>query len=210
MVLSAIIIFIPGLSLTVGLAELSNRQLVSGTARFMDGIMTLFKLYFGTALGLAIGGLIWPSIAFQAGPPVPTWTAWIGVIILSCCLVVMFQSRLKDALWGIGAGVLAYGTTLWASQFLDMSLSAFVGAFAIGIYSNLFARFKKAPALIVSLQGVVLLVPGSKVYIGLNSIISGQNIVDTNNLGPQTFLIFMSLVAGLIFANVAVSPNRSL
>ena len=209
-VLSAIIIFIPGLSLTVGLAELSNRQLVAGTARFMDGIMSLFKLYFGTALGLAIGGLVWANVDYQAGPPVPPWTAWIAVVILSCCLVVMFQSRLKDAIWGIAAGALAYTSTLWASMYLDMSLSAFVGAFVIGIYSNLFARFKKAPALIVSLQGVVLLVPGSKVYIGLNSIISGQNIVDTSNIGSQTFLIFMSLVAGLIFANVAVSPNRSL
>jgi uncharacterized membrane protein YjjB (DUF3815 family) len=55
-----------------------------------------------------------------------------------------------------------------------------------------------------------LLVPGSKVYIGLNTMISGQNMVGDNPIGPQTFLIFMSLVAGLIFSNVAVAPKRSL
>jgi uncharacterized membrane protein YjjB (DUF3815 family) len=67
----------------------------------------------------------------------------------------------------------------------------------------------KTPALVVLLHGVVLLVPGSKVYIGLNTLISGESMI-TGSVGPQTFLIFMSLVAGLIFANVAVVPKRSL
>lgn len=209
-ILSAIIIFIPGLTLTVGLAELSYRHLVSGTARFMDGMMTLFKLYFGAVLGIALGALLWPKIDYIAATPVPSWTTWLAVSILSSCLVVMFKSRLKDAPWGILAGFVAYTSTLWANNYLDASLSAFVGAFAVGIYSNLFARWMKAPALIVSLQGVVLLVPGSKVYIGLNTLISGEHMVSDNGLGPQTFLIFMSLVAGLIFANVFVSANRSL
>jgi uncharacterized membrane protein YjjB (DUF3815 family) len=48
----------------------------------------------------------------------------------------MFQSRLKDALWGILSGFIAFSTTLWASNYVDMSLSAFVGAFAIGIYTQ--------------------------------------------------------------------------
>ena len=209
-VLSAIIIFIPGLSLTLGLAELSHKHLVSGTARFMDGLMTLFKLYFGTVLGLTIGKLLLPQVDYIAPIAVPGWTAWLAIVILSATLVVMFKSRLKDAPWGILSGFLAYTSTLLASNYLDVSLSAFVGAFVIGVYSNLFARWMKAPALIVSLQGVVLLVPGSKVYIGLNTMISGQNMAGDNPIGPQTFLIFMSLVAGLIFSNVAVAPKRSL
>ena len=53
-VLSAIIVFIPGLALTLGLAELSARHLVSGTARIMDALMLLF-LYFGAFLGIAVG-----------------------------------------------------------------------------------------------------------------------------------------------------------
>ena len=61
-VLSAIIVFIPGLALALGLAELAARHLVSGTARVMDSFMLLFKLYFGAFIGIAIGfALIWPS-----------------------------------------------------------------------------------------------------------------------------------------------------
>lgn len=57
-VLSAIIVFIPGLALTLGLAELAARHLVSGTARVMDAVMLLFKLYFGAFLGVALGQVL--------------------------------------------------------------------------------------------------------------------------------------------------------
>jgi len=67
-----------------------------------------------------------------------------------------------------------------------------------------------APASIVSLQGMIVLVPGSKTYMGLNAFVSGQQMVSTEQLGQQTFLIFMSLVAGFIFANVALPPRKAL
>ena len=68
----------------------------------------------------------------------------------------------------------------------------------------------KLPSSLVKLLGLVVLVPGSKVYIGLNSAISGQAMLNATDVGSQTFLIFMSLVAGLIFANVILPPRKAL
>ena len=78
------------------------------------------------------------------------------------------------------------------------------------MYANLYARWLKAPAAIVLLQGIVVLVPGSKLYMGLNTVISGKEILHIEQIGSQSFLILMSLVAGLIFANIIVDPRRSL
>ena len=61
-ILSGIIVFVPGLALTIGLAELASRDLISGTARIMDAMMLLFKLYFGAFLGLAIGHALFGKI----------------------------------------------------------------------------------------------------------------------------------------------------
>ena len=94
--------------------------------------------------------------------------------------------------------------------YLGESIGIFVGALAVGIYSNLYARWMKAPVSIALLQGIVILVPGSKTYIGLNTLISGETMLNQAHLGPQIFLIFMSLIAGLIFANVVVPPRKSL
>jgi len=209
-VLSSIIVFIPGLALTLGLAELAARHLVSGTARVMDAVMLLFKLYFGAFLGMAIGQQCFGVVEPVTVMAVPAWTSWLAVAILCSSLVVVFRARKRHALWGLLSGFIAYGASLWGGAYLGLALGAFVGAFAVGVYGNLFTRFMDAPASIVSLQGMIVLVPGSKTYIGLNSFISGQHIVGTEQIGQQTFLIFMSLVAGFIFANVALPPKKSL
>ncbi|MEW6982167.1 threonine/serine exporter ThrE family protein [Colwelliaceae bacterium 6471] len=209
-VLSSIIAFIPGLALTVGLAELSARNLMSGTARIMDAMMSLFKLYFGGFLGMALGDLIFGKVEFVQPATTPNWTAWLAVTILSMCLVILFKARKKDAPWGILSGYVAFGASLMGSYYLGGALGVFTGAFALGLYSNIFSRVMKLPASIVRLQGLVVLVPGSKVYIGLNTAISGQYILNATDVGSQTFIIFMSLVAGLIFSNVAFPSLKSL
>jgi uncharacterized membrane protein YjjP (DUF1212 family) len=209
-VLSSIIVFIPGLALTLGLAELAARHLVSGTARIMDAVMLLFKLYFGAFLGIALGERAFGEAAFVAGTPVAGWTVWLAVAILCGSLVIVFRARKRHALWGLLSGFIAYGASLVGGIYLGLALGAFVGAFAVGVYGNMFTRFMDAPASIVSLQGMIVLVPGSKTYIGLNALISGEQMVSTEHLGQQTFLIFMSLVAGFIFANVALPPKKSL
>jgi len=209
-VLSAIIAFIPGLALTIGFAELAARHLVSGNARIMDAMMLLFKLYFGALLGIEIGFAIFGVVDFIKPEPISRHFAWLAVGILVGSLVVLFKSRGKYTLWSMAAGFIAYGVSYAGGTFFDATIGAFLGAFAVGLYSNLFTRLANAPAVIVAMHGLIVLVPGSKTYIGLNSLISGQDFVVSDRVGQQTFLILMALVAGLIFANVALPPKKSL
>lgn len=209
-ILSSIIAFIPGLALTLALSELATRNLMSGTARIMDAVMILFKIYFGGVLGIALGKLLWGEVAFVEPATTPTWTSWLAVTILSFSLVILFKLRKKDAPWGIISGYIAFGASIIGADYLGVALGAFVGAFALGIYSNIFSRVMQLPSSIVKLLGLVVLVPGSKVYIGLNHAVSGQTMLNATDIGSQAFLIFMSLVAGLIFANVALPTRKTL
>ncbi len=210
-ILSSVIAFIPGLALTLGLSELAARNLMSGTARVMDAIMVLFKLYFGAVLGLALGDKFWGVASYVKPETMPNWTAWAAVTTLSISLVILFKVRKKDAPWGIISGYVAFAASIWGASYLGVALGAFVGAFALGIYSNIFSRIMKLPSSIVKLLGLVVLVPGSKVYMGLNFAVLGQDIVGNSaGISSQAFLIFMSLVAGLIFANVIFPSRKSL
>ena len=206
-ILSSIIVFIPGLAITMGLKDLAARHLTSGTSRVMDGIMCLFKLYFGTALGMALGEQIFGPAPYVPAPAVPEWTLWLAVPTLSLTLVVIFKSRLQDAPWGVLSAIVAFVGSLVGTIYLGDSLGLFVGAVMTGIYSNIYSRITNAPSSVVLLHGVVLLVPGSKAYITLNEMISGEVMLTFSNIGPQTFLIFMSITAGLIFAN-SLMPSR--
>ncbi len=209
-ILSAIIVFIPGLALTLGFAELSARHLVSGTARVMDALMLLFKLYFGAFLGIALGFSLFGQVEFVAPTPIEKWTAWVAIALLCMSLIIIFRTRKRHAPWSMAAGFIAYGSSIAGAMYLDSALGTFIGAFSVAVYSNLFTRLANAPACIVAMQGLIVLVPGSKTYIGLNSLISGQEFIATDSIGQQTFIIFMSLVAGLIFGNVALPPKKSL
>ena len=90
------------------------------------------------------------------------------------------------------------------------SLGLFVGAVLTGIYSNVYSRITNEPSSVVLLHGVVLLVPGSKAYITLNEMVSGEVMMNLSSIGSQTFLIFMSITAGLIFANSLVPSRKTL
>ncbi|MFC1519427.1 threonine/serine exporter ThrE family protein [Pseudomonadota bacterium] len=209
-ILSGIIIFIPGLALTLGLAELAARDLISGTARIMDAMMLLFKLYFGAVLGMTLGKVMFGESVHIEPYALPIYASWAAVPLLSMALVIIFKARLKDSPWGIFAGIVAFFSAMLGGLYLGESIGIFVGALAVGVYSNLYARWMKAPVSIALLQGIVILVPGSKTYIGLNAMISGETMLNQAHIGSQVFLIFMSLIAGLIFANVIVPPKRSL
>jgi uncharacterized membrane protein YjjP (DUF1212 family) len=209
-VLSSIIVFIPGLALAIGLAELSSRHVVSGTARVMDAIMQLFKLYFGAFIGISLGFFLFSEVEHNPIIKMPQWSLFVAVLMLCAALVPIFNIKLKHAPWGILCGFIGYFSTYWASKYLEFGLGTFAGAFAVGVFANLFTRFAHAPATIVLMQGLIVLVPGSKTYIGLNSFVSGQDFVQAEHIGQETFVIFMSLVAGLIFANVLVPTKKAL
>ena len=209
-VLSGIIVLIPGLSITMALKDLAARQLVSGTTQLMDSLMCLCKLYFGSVLGSSLVGLILAKNALVTATVVPDWSPWLAVPLLSLSLIVVFKNRLRDIPWGILAAIVAYVGSLFGAAYLGDSIGPFVGALALGIYSNVFSRVTSAPSLIVLLHGMFLLVPGSKAYIGLNQMADSGVFNNLPGVGAQAFMIFMSIMAGLIFANVVVPSRKPL
>ncbi|MCF2948386.1 threonine/serine exporter family protein [Paraglaciecola aquimarina] len=209
-VLSSVIFLVPGLSLTMGLAELSSRNLVSGTARVMDALMQFFKLYFGAFLGVAIGFALFGENTYTPAPSLPFWATWLAVFLLSISLVAVFRTRLKHIHWALMSAFIAYGITTWTSSLFDQEIGSFIGAFALGVFANLSSRLMNQPASIALMHGLIVLVPGAKTYIGLNSFISGKDFVNIDHVGQEVMIIFMSLVAGLIFANVVAPTKKAL
>lgn len=209
-ILSSIIVFIPGLALTIGLAELSARHLVSGTAKVIDALMMLFKLYFGALIGMEMGFWLFGEVEYQLLERLPRWTAWLAIATLISSLIIAFRTRKKHVFWSLLVGFVAYASSTTGAAYFDYGIGAFIGAFVVGVYGNLFTRFANAPAVIVSMQGLIVLVPGSKTFIGLNAYIAGSGFESADQAVQQSLVIFMSLVAGLIFANSALPPKKSL
>lgn len=207
-ILSGIIAFIPGLVFTIGLRELAARHLLSGTARIMDAGMMIFKLYFGAVFGLAVGALWWTIPAVPAHSTTMVWPSYVAVFGLSISLLIIFKISSRDAPWGLLAGIIAYVSATLGAQVFGPSLGGLVGALVVGVYANAYSVLKNRPTATVLLPGLVLLVPGSKIYIGLNHLVTGEAMMASSVNGAQIFLAFMAIVAGLMFANMILPPKR--
>lgn len=207
-ILAGVIAYIPGLVMTIGLRELAARHILSGTARIMDAGMMVFKLYFGAVFGLALAALWWTTPQVPLQPALDNWLNYLAVLGLSISLLIIFKISWQDAPWGLASGLIAYASTSLGAKFFEPSLAGLIGALVVGIYANAYSVLKNRPTSIVLLPGIVLLVPGSKMYIGLNNFVTGESIIANTVNGAQVFLAFMAIVAGLMFANMVLPPKR--
>lgn len=212
-VLSSIIVFVPGLALTVALTEISSRDLISGTSRLVDALMMLLKLFFGALGGVAVAALVfsgkWQPFPMD-WPPMVAWKAWPSVFGLSVGLAVVFNIPFRKLPWGLTSAALAFFAASKGEAWFGMHAGMFLGALAVGLYSNLFSRLTKAPGSILMTQGIVLLVPGSKVYMILNHWVSGQEILPGSESATQALMAFVALVAGLLVAAALLPTRKSL
>lgn len=205
-VLSSIIIFIPGLSITTALEEITSRNLVSGTAKLADALISLFKQFFGVILGLAILPFIITVNPHEIVYDIPTTFNYVAIGTLSFSLVVLFKIRLKDIPFSVITGFVSFYTTIFL-QSLGILLSIFVGTIFTAIASKFFSQLTKTPRLVYLIPGIIMLVPGSKAFIGLSSLFIKQDLAADYNMGEQVLFIFMGIIGGLIFSGSFMNAN---
>uniref|UniRef100_UPI003216E4F0 threonine/serine ThrE exporter family protein n=1 Tax=uncultured Draconibacterium sp. TaxID=1573823 RepID=UPI003216E4F0 len=197
-ILASIIIFIPGLSITTALEEITARNLVSGTAKLFDALVSLFKQFFGVVLGLAI----LPQFVEIHQQPVindiPQWVDYFAIILLALSLMPAFKIRPKDLFLCVVVGFLSFfSTTLFA--FSGILVSIFTGTIVTVSVSKLFSRLTNSPRLVYLIPGIIMLVPGSKAFIGLSSVFLSETTAGVN-MGEQVLYIFMGIIGGLLFS----------
>lgn len=197
-ILASIIVFIPGLSLTTALEEITSRSLVSGTAKLFDALVSLFKQFFGVVLGLALLPLVIDIHPHEVVDNIPSWVDFIAIMLLSLSLMPVFKVRPKDIPLGMVTGFVCFYTTLLLG-FTGILVSIFFGTLVAVAVSKLFTHLTKVPRLVYLIPGIIMLVPGSKAFIGLSTLFLDAQ-VSNSNMGEQVLYIFMGIIGGLIFS----------
>ncbi|MDD7915950.1 threonine/serine exporter family protein [Polaribacter ponticola] len=90
--------------------------------------------------------------------------------------------------------------TVWLSGY-GVLISTFIGTLVVVGASRLFGRISKTPKTVYLIQGIVMLVPGSKSFMGLsNSFFSPSTSTGSIDLFEQVAFILMGIIGGLLFA----------
>jgi len=206
--LAALVVLLPGLSLTVAMTELATRNLIAGTARLMSAVIVLLELVIGVALGDRIAHAL--VEVHQAAPVLqPEYARWLALAASSVGVAVLVQARIRAFGWIIGACVVGYFATRYGTEWLGAQLGVLVGAFALSSLANAYARIFDRPAQIVSVPALLLLVPGGMGFRGMSSMLGHDTLTGVETLFAM-FVVAVSIAAGQLVANAVVSPRRSL
>jgi uncharacterized membrane protein YjjP (DUF1212 family) len=205
--LGSLIILVPGMNFTVAMTELANRHFSSGVARLAWAAVVFLALACGVALAWRLGSELRPEEVNSIR--LPGWAYFVALFISPFLLAILFQARRSE--WPIivvvaWAGFISSAT---AAGWKGSEFGAFVGALVIGLSGNLYARWLDRPALVATMPGILLLVPGSLGYRSLTAFIEQRGLVGLE-FAFGTVLIAIAIVGGLLVSNLLVPPRRSL
>jgi len=199
-ILASIIIFIPGLAITTALEEITSKSLVAGGAKLFDAMVVLFKQFFGVILGLGLMTSLLDIDLTHYESNMPQWTIFCAIPIFSICTLPIFQVRKKDMFFGILTGIFAFFITVFLSSGLGILVSTFIGTLTVVGISRIFGRISKTPKSVYLTQGIIMLVPGSKSFMGLSNSFFNPSITASANLFEEVTFILMAIIGGLLFA----------
>ncbi len=204
----------PGMTFTTGVAEVAQKNVVSGGARLIESGVTLLLILFGVALidglGEALGAELPSWLGKTSSPPgLPLVWQGVALVVSSIAFGALFQVP-RRFLWA----TLASSATGWIVATIAVRhhfpghVAAFLAALSVCVLANGLARYTKRPAQLFQLPGMMLLVPGSFGFLSLGEFLE-QKVIDGTQRGFNMALVGAALVIGVLVANVLV-PSRKL
>lgn len=205
-ILSSLIIFMPGLNITIAIGEIATQNLTSGTSRLVGGVMTLLKLTFGVFIGSKLASWFHLSPLELTFSKIPDWVTIMTLPITAMMATVIFKAEREDWIWVTLAGVFGYSCSKVGSYYLGVELGMFFGGACVGAASNVFARSQNRPSSIFQFPGIILLVPGSIGYRSLSSLFQRDVLVGLDTAFTMVSLA-LALVVGVFVGNMMVKPR---
>ena len=208
--LAGLIILVPGFSIAIGATELALKHPASGVARLAGAAVTLLMLTMGTMFGRQLGELLGFTPDHALSPsPLPAWAQPLGLTVAGLSLGVLFKIAKRDLPWAVAAVFLPFLVFQAGVDEFGLEASIFLGALAAGAFSNVYARWRDRPSMIVRLPGMLILVPGATGFLSLGDFASGD-IMAGVEAAYHVGMTATALVTGLLVSNILVPPRKAL
>lgn len=210
LVLSSIIVLLPGLALTTAVAEVASQQLASGTARFSGALATLLKLTFGAVAGAELAaGLGFQVPSLPAPAPASGPGSWLALLGASFAFAILFRAARRDVPLVMASAWIGYLAAKVGGAIGGAEFAVFFGGLVVSAAANAYARLAGRPGALVRVPGIILLVPGSVGFRGFALVFEHELLLGIDTMF-RMLMVLTTLVAGLLFGNLLVPPRRQL
>ena len=198
---AGLVVLLAGLSLVGSVSDLISGAPVTAAGRFFELMMLTAATIAGVGLVLHVATRVGaPLITIGANPPpalaelllrVAFGATTAAAFALSCYAE---RSALLAAALGGAAGTVAF--LVAQAEGIGVVVASFLAAVPIGLVGRLMERRRLAPPLVVSIAGIVPLLPGLALLHGIYAILNDQSYVGFSSvLGAMA--ISTALAAGV-------------
>ncbi len=204
-ILSSLIVLIPGLSFTIALSELANKHMSSGTARLMGSIIDFFKLGAGIVVGHYVtSSFIFLELSNEPWQFIPIIKP-LAILICSASAAVIFNAAKDEIIWIIGSSMIVVQSLDFFELIGTTNMAIFLSSLIAGLLSNIYAKYKNKSPNTLLLPSIVFLVPGAVGLKGINLILDSDITSGREQIGSSLIAAGL-IVAGIFFAD-AMTPT---
>jgi uncharacterized membrane protein YjjP (DUF1212 family) len=179
---AGLVVLLAGLSLVGSVGDVITGAPVTAAARFFELVMMTAATIAGVALVLHLANRFGaPFVAISADAPpalaeLPARVAF-GAASAAAFALACYAERTAAmaAAFGGAVGIIAFLLAQGAG--LGAVVASFVAAVPIGLVGRLMERRNLAPPLVVSITGIVPLLPGLALLHGIYAILNDQHAV---------------------------------
>ncbi len=204
--LAALVTFLPGMRLTIGMWELATEHLQSGVANTASALVQLLGLVFGVGIGRSIAESWFGPTGDLAVDSSFSGTHIVAAVAAGLAFTLTLQARYRDAIVMCSATVLALSAQELGTIVFGDQAAAFVAALAVGMAGGLVGRLLNRSPLVFVVPGVLMLVPGSAGFASALQLLSDQTVTGIA-AAFDTFVTAMSIAYGLLVSAV-ILPRR--
>lgn len=208
-IVGGIIALLPGMSLMVAAQEAIGSFAVTAAARIVELTFATIGIVAGVLLGLTIAEEL--NITMQATVRPDTGdillsTVLIAAAVAAAAAAVTYQSPWRLALVGGLVAGLGYAIHLGTIEIFSSSGAAgaatAIPAVVIGLASRLFGARLKVPPVLVTVPGIIPLLPGLAVYQGLLAL--SEDKPDQEGIASlvEAATIAIALAAGVLLGQL--------
>jgi uncharacterized membrane protein YjjP (DUF1212 family) len=204
--LAALVTFLPGMALTIGMREIATEHLQSGVANTAKALVQLLGLVFGVGVGRSIA-THWFGIAHQE----VTHQNFSSVYVLAAAaaglaFTVTLRAPFRSAPVMCSATVFAILVNAAGKALIGAPAGIFVASLGLGVVGGLVSVPLRRSPLVFIVPGVLMLVPGSAGFNSLLQLLTGHTVGGIE-AGFNTFVTAMAIAYGLMVSAV-VLPSR--
>ena len=166
-----IMLLIPGIALTTAIRNILVGDTISGVLRLTESLVYAAALAGGFMI--AMGLLSTPPSAEGVDPK--AWVQLLTGALGSLGFAMIFRLRARYLPLAVIGGLLNWGAYLLLYHLTgQIFLSCLVAAMAASLYSELLARYLRAPTTIFLVPAVIPSIPGSNLYYTMQAAVGGD------------------------------------